>query len=34
MGLESNPHRGLYYLFLFVAGLLIAGTIIVIQWVL
>jgi hypothetical protein len=34
MGLESNPHRGLYYFFLLVAGLLIVGTIVVIKWLL
>jgi hypothetical protein len=34
VGLESNPHRGLYYLFAVVVGLLIAAVIVVIRWLL
>ena len=34
MGLQSNPHRGLYYFFLLVAALLIVGTIVAVKWVL
>jgi hypothetical protein len=34
MGLESNPHRGLYYLFVIVVALLIAAVIAVIKWLL
>jgi hypothetical protein len=34
MGLESNPHRGVYYLFIVVVGLLIAGIVALVRWLL
>jgi hypothetical protein len=34
MGLESNPHRGVYYLVVVVAGLLIVGIVALVRWLL